>query len=199
MDVTNKWRVVINIFVINVIVLCLNVTLFAFSALTLLVGRQEVHPAWKKTEWCGAGVVVCLEQGAVLPMAQLMPLTLTVSCFSKIQTGLPFWYWLTRVVPDKRPLNGCVFVTHCFTLLALSSTTPVVRSLGHGRSHQPSTSTAGTCSFSVSMRNCFVPFSGKFLQLLCAENQLQDMFAVHCVIKTNAVRYTIRDAISTCA
>jgi len=78
MDVANKWRVVINIFVINVIVLCLNVTLFAFSALTLLVGRQEVHPAW------GAGVVVGLEQGAVLPMAQLMPLTLTVSCFSKI-------------------------------------------------------------------------------------------------------------------
>ena len=20
------------------------------------------------------------------------------------------WYWLTRVVPDKRPLNGCVCV-----------------------------------------------------------------------------------------
>ena len=24
---------------------------FAFSALTLLVGRQEGHPAYKKTEW----------------------------------------------------------------------------------------------------------------------------------------------------
>jgi len=33
----------------------------AFSALTLLVGRQEGHPACKKTEWWGAGVVVCLE------------------------------------------------------------------------------------------------------------------------------------------
>jgi len=33
----------------------------AFSALTLLVGRQEAHPACKKTEWWGAGVVVCLE------------------------------------------------------------------------------------------------------------------------------------------
>jgi len=30
----------------------------AFSALTLLVGRQEGHPACKKTEWWGAGVVV---------------------------------------------------------------------------------------------------------------------------------------------
>ena len=31
-------------------------------------------------------MVVCLEQGADLHMAQLMPLPLTVSCFSKIQT-----------------------------------------------------------------------------------------------------------------
>jgi len=38
----------------------------AFSALTLLVGQQEGHPAWKKTEWWGAGVVICLEQGADL-------------------------------------------------------------------------------------------------------------------------------------
>ena len=43
-------------------------------------------------------------------MAQLMPLPLTVSCFSKIQIGLPFWYRLTRVVPDKGPLNGRVCV-----------------------------------------------------------------------------------------
>ena len=41
-------------------------------------------------------------------MAQLMPLPLTVSCFSKIHIGLYFWYRLTRVVPDKGPLNGCV-------------------------------------------------------------------------------------------
>jgi len=62
----------------------------AFSALTLLVGRQEGHLACKKTEWCGAGVVVCLEQGAHLHTAQLMPLSLTVSCFSKIQIGFTF-------------------------------------------------------------------------------------------------------------
>jgi len=62
----------------------------AFSALTLLVGQQEGHPACKKTEWWGAGVVVCLQQGADLHMAQLMPLSLTVSCFSKIQIGFTF-------------------------------------------------------------------------------------------------------------
>ena len=62
----------------------------AFSALTLLVGRQEGHPACKKTERWGAGVVICLERGADLHMAQLMPLPITVSCFSKIQIGFAF-------------------------------------------------------------------------------------------------------------
>ena len=45
-----------------------------------------------------------------LHMAQLMPSPLTVSCFSKIQIGFSFWYWLTQVVPDKGPINGCVCV-----------------------------------------------------------------------------------------
>ena len=88
----------------------------AFSALTLLVGRQKGHPACKKLEWWGAGVVICLERGADLHVAQLMPLPLTVSCFSKIQIGLPFWYRLTRVVLDKGPLNGCVCVCVCYLL-----------------------------------------------------------------------------------
>ena len=61
-----------------------------FSALTLLVGQQEGHPACKKTERWGAGMVICLERGADLHMAQLMPLPLTVSCFSKIQIGFTF-------------------------------------------------------------------------------------------------------------
>jgi len=56
----------------------------------LLVGRQKGHPACKKTEWWGAGVVVCLERGADLHMAQLMPLPLTVSFFRKIQIGFTF-------------------------------------------------------------------------------------------------------------
>jgi len=59
----------------------------AFSALMLLVGWQEGHPVYKKTEWWGAGMVTCLGQGADLHMAPLMPLQFTVSCFSKIQIG----------------------------------------------------------------------------------------------------------------
>ena len=64
--------------------LCWCCSAFAFSALTLLVGRQEGHPACKKTERWGAGMVICLERGADLHMAQLMPLPLTVSCLSKM-------------------------------------------------------------------------------------------------------------------
>jgi len=59
------------------------------SALTLLVGsRKGIRPV--KTEWWGAGMVICLERGADLHMAQLTPLPLTVSCFSKIQIGFTF-------------------------------------------------------------------------------------------------------------
>jgi len=49
----------------------------AFSALTLLVGLQEGHPACKKLEWWGAGVVIRLELVADLHVAQLIPLPLT--------------------------------------------------------------------------------------------------------------------------
>jgi len=51
-------------------------------------------------------MVICLEQGSDLHMAQLMPLPLTVSCCSKIQTGFTFWYYLTQVDPEKELLNG---------------------------------------------------------------------------------------------
>ena len=82
----------------------------AFSNLSLLFGRQEGHPACKKTEWWGAGVVVCQERGADLHTVQLMPLPLNVSASVKSRLVLPFWYRFTRVVPDKEPLNGCVCV-----------------------------------------------------------------------------------------
>ena len=57
-------------------------------------------------------MVICLGRGADLHMAQLMPLPLTVSCFSKIQIGLTF------LVPEKGPLNRCVCV--CVLLLWLT-------------------------------------------------------------------------------
>jgi len=42
-----------------------------------------------------------------LHIAQLMPLTVSL-----LQQN-PLWYRLTRVVPDKGPLNGCVCVCVC--------------------------------------------------------------------------------------
>ena len=83
----------------------------AFSALMLLVGRQEGHLACKKTEWCGAGVVICLERGADLPRwCHCQSLSLASV---KSRLVLPFWYQLTRVVPEKGPLNVCVCVCVC--------------------------------------------------------------------------------------
>jgi len=78
--------------------------------LTLLVGWQEGHPACKETEQWGAGVVICLERGADLHVAQLMPLPLTVSCFSEIQTGFTFLVPAHPGSPGKKPLKGCVCV-----------------------------------------------------------------------------------------
>ena len=54
-------------------------------------------------------------------MTQLMPLLLTVSCFSKIQVTFTLWYRLTWVVPEKRPLNGCVCVCVVVLIICLQS------------------------------------------------------------------------------
>ena len=87
------------------------VCVYAFSALTLSVGQQEGHPACKKTEWWGAGVVICLERRADLHMAQLMPLPLTISCFSKIQIGFTFLVPAHLGNPGKRAVKWvCVCV-----------------------------------------------------------------------------------------
>jgi len=60
-------------------------------------------------------MVICLEQGADLHMAQLMPLSLASV---KSRLVLPFWYRLTWVVPEKGPLNGCVCVSLCSVAVA---------------------------------------------------------------------------------
>ena len=54
-------------------------------------------------------MVICLERGADLHMAQRVPLPLTVSCFSKIQIGFTFLVPAHPGSPGKRALNGlCV-------------------------------------------------------------------------------------------
>ena len=91
---------------------------FAFSALTLLVGRQEGHPACKKTERWGTGMVICLEQGADWHLAQRMPLPLTVSCFSKIQIGFTFLVTAHPGSPGQRAVKWlCVCSDFYFCFL----------------------------------------------------------------------------------
>jgi len=59
-------------------------------------------------------VVVCLERSADLHMAQLMPLPLTVSCFSKIQIGLTFLVPAHPGSPGQRAVKRlCVCVCVC--------------------------------------------------------------------------------------
>ena len=80
----------------------------AFSALTLLVGRQEGHPACKKLS---GGVLSWL---SVWSEVQTCIWRSWCRCHSlslasvKSRLVLPFWYRPTRVVPEKGPLNGCV-------------------------------------------------------------------------------------------
>jgi len=95
-------------------ILCL--CLFAFNALTLLVGWQEGHLACKKLS---GGVLAwlsvrCKVQTCIWPSGfhchslSLAPV--------KSRLVLPFWYRLTWVVPDRGPLNGCVCVCVCVCL-----------------------------------------------------------------------------------
>ena len=60
-------------------------------------------------------MVICLERGADLHMAQLMPLPLTVSCFSKIQIGFAFLVLAHPGSPGQR-VCVCVCVCVCVAL-----------------------------------------------------------------------------------
>jgi len=62
-------------------------------------------------------MVVCLEQGADLHMAQLTPMPLTVSCFSKIQIGFTFLVLAYLGSPGKRAVKRvCVCVALASTV-----------------------------------------------------------------------------------
>ena len=85
----------------------------AFSALTLLAGLQEGHLACKKLS---SGV---LAWSSVWSEVQTCIWPSWCHCHSlslasvKSRLVLPFWYQLTRVVPEKGPLNACVCVCAC--------------------------------------------------------------------------------------
>jgi len=89
------------------------------TTLTLLAGWQKGHPACKKLSgevlaWLSvwSEVQICIWPSWChyhsLPLAS-----------EKSRSVLPFWYRLTWVVPDKRPLNMCV----CFWIMTDGKTT----------------------------------------------------------------------------
>ena len=82
----------------------------AFSALMLLVGRQEGHPACKNLS---VGVLAWL---CVWSEVQTCIWHSWCHCHSlslasvKSRLVLPFWYRLTLVVPEKGQLNACSYI-----------------------------------------------------------------------------------------
>jgi len=89
--------------------------LYAFSALMLLVGQQKGIQPVKKLS---GGVLAWL---SVWSTAQLMPLPLTVSCFSKIQVGFTFLVLAHPGSPGQRAVNRVCFLFLCMYVIACLS------------------------------------------------------------------------------
>ena len=91
------------------------------SGTTRVSQYQKGHPACKKLS---GGVLAWLTvwsevQTCIWPSGfHCHSLSLALV---KSRSVLPFWYWLTRVVPDKGPLNGCVCVCVTDTLMRVTS------------------------------------------------------------------------------
>ena len=97
-------------------VLCLQ----CFDAVGWAAGRAS---SLSKTEWWGAGVVLCLERCVDLHIAQLMPLLLTVSCSNKIQIGFTFLVPADLGSPGQRAVKRvcvCVHVCIMFFMVSIS-------------------------------------------------------------------------------
>jgi len=107
--------------------------LMSFGASTLLVGRKEGHPACKKLS--GGVLVYVWGEVQTSITAQLMPLPLTVSCFSKIQIGFTFLVPAHPGSPGKRAVKWvcmCLLMSRQLLLLhpfngPFSRTTRVIK------------------------------------------------------------------------
>ena len=102
-----------------------------FSALTLLVGWQEGHPACKKLS---GGMLAWLSVWSEVQTC-IWPSWCHCNSLSlasvKSRLVLPLWYRLTWVVPDKGPLNGCVCVcTYWYMPMYAQSVTTLWKGIG---------------------------------------------------------------------
>ena len=77
-------------------------------------------------------MVICLERGVDLHTAQLMPLPLTVSCFSEIQIGFTFLVPAHLGSPGQRAVKRvcvCVCITSRITVYGIQLTSSVDQKL----------------------------------------------------------------------
>ena len=89
--------------------------------MTLLVGCQKGHPAYKNLS---DEVLTWLSSGAKCKRVAYGSADATAtpsSLLQEIQNDLSFWYWPTQVVLEKRPLNDCVCVCVCVCLCLLDT------------------------------------------------------------------------------
>ena len=71
-----------------------------------LGGRKGIQPVKNRVVGCWHGFVCSEMQTCIRPSWCHCHSLYLASVKSRLL--LPFWYWLTRVVPEKGPLNGCV-------------------------------------------------------------------------------------------
>ena len=114
----------------------------AFSALTLLVGRQKGHPACKKLS---SGVLAWLSAWSevVLHMARLMPLCSVSLASVKSRLVLPFWYWPTS--PGQRAIKRV-----CVCIILQSYVSATVRKLSFMADMWIAVTWALVCGFNCS-------------------------------------------------
>ena len=92
---------------------------FAFSALTLLVGRQEEHPVCKNRMmrcWCSYLSGARCRLFAYGQDDATASKNLIISCLISIQTGFTYVVPACPGCPETRPSNGCSSYL-CWTLL----------------------------------------------------------------------------------
>ena len=124
-------------------------------------------------------MVICLEQGADLHMAQLMPLPLTVSCFSKIQIGFTFLVLAHPDSPGKRAVKRmCVCV--CYSTLKKYNCSKHLLTLFNQRKWAYISSCQIVCS-SLSVDNADLQFSDKFCHFVARMSRRSSLY-VACLV-----------------
>jgi len=103
-------------------------------------------------------MVICLERDADSHMAQLMPLPLTVSCFSKIHIGFTFLVLAHPCSPGQRAVKRvCVYGSENYKFAFSALTLLVGRQEGHPACKKLSGGMLAWLSVWSEMQTCIQP------------------------------------------